>query len=68
MMLKNIILDRRKNEFRTPQPPIPEFHTYCEFEPPEEITSKSKAADEFYLACGTWDISQCEALARYEIM
>jgi len=58
-------LDRRKNEFRTPQQPIPASHNYCEFKPPAEITFKSEVADEFYLACGTWDISDCEALARY---
>ena len=62
---RKLYLDRRKNEFRTPQQPIPEYHTYCEFVPPSDITFKSQVADEFYLACGTWDISYCEVLARY---
>jgi hypothetical protein len=58
-------LDRYKNEFRVPQPPIPAYRHYCEFTPPVEITFRSKVANEFYLACGSLDISYCEVLARY---
>jgi hypothetical protein len=50
-------LDRYKNEFRTPQPPIPSYRTYCEFTTPSEITFKSKVADEFYVACGWSDLT-----------
>jgi hypothetical protein len=38
---------------------------FVQFEPPSEFSFQSQTADEFYLACGWWDMAYCEIVARY---
>jgi hypothetical protein len=46
--------------------PSPVRSPFVPFVPPEDITFKSKIADEYYLACGMDVISECSMLARYD--
>jgi hypothetical protein len=53
-----------KGFLRLPRTPRPE-EVYVEFGPPRAIDFHSQTADEFYLACGWWDLSYCVVFARY---
>jgi hypothetical protein len=48
-----------------PSRSLPPNTFFVKFEPPSELDFQSQAADEFYLACGWWDMAYCEIVARY---
>jgi hypothetical protein len=61
---EGIYIKLQKSSY-APNATLPPDIPFVEFIPPEGINLSNLKADEFYLACGVWGFSYCEAVARY---